>query len=85
MTTPEEDFRLRMAKALIEPLTPKWGKAPKGARCTKCGAGDLERSIIPVGGPYSGSVRCSSCGHQESVACHVGKTCFSVEPLPEPK
>jgi ssDNA-binding Zn-finger/Zn-ribbon topoisomerase 1 len=81
--SPEEEARLAFAKTLIDPLMPKWGKAPEAARCTQCGAGNLERSFIQVGGPFSGSVRCPSCGHVESVASHVGKTCFSVEPLPE--
>jgi hypothetical protein len=80
LDTPEG--RMRLAKLLVCPLVPKWGKAPPEARCLKCGAGNLERSFILAGGPFSGMVRCLSCGHQESVMSQIGKTLVTVEPLP---
>lgn len=73
--------RASLAKLMILPLVPRWVKAPETARCTSCGAGDLDRSVILAGSPFSGSVRCPSCGHTESVCSHLGKTCIVVEPL----
>jgi DnaJ-class molecular chaperone len=80
----KEAFTLNMARALIAPLVPKWRKAPKGAKCSACGAGDLDVAQSMAGGPFSGTVKCPSCGHTESLATHIGKTCFKVEPLTNP-
>ena len=80
LETPEG--RAALANLLIQPLVPKWGPAPEGAQCTRCGASGLERSFILAGSPFSGSVRCPSCKHTESVMSQIGKTCFTVEPLP---
>jgi len=70
-----------IARAMVEGLTPKWGAAPVGTKCRKCQSEDVERSCIPCGGEFSGSVRCKACGHNESVASYLGHTCFTVTPM----
>jgi len=70
-----------MAKSIITPLVPVKGKVPAGSKCTKCSSEDIERTIVPIGGPWSGIVTCKSCGYKESVSSHVAKSCISVEPL----
>ena len=82
LDTPE-GRRMALAELFIRPLLPVWGKAPEDARCLQCGAGGLERSRVPIGGPFSGKVRCLACGHEESVMSQIGKTLVTVEPLPE--
>jgi len=70
-----------LAKSLLSPLLPRWVDPPEGSVCGSCGSKNMERSIIPAGGPWSGTVRCKDCGHSESVASYLGRTCFEVEPM----
>jgi hypothetical protein len=74
--------KLDLAQRLMKPLMPVWGKAPPGTQCSMCGKEELERSYIPIGNAFSGSVRCLSCGHCESVMSHIGRNMIKVEPLP---
>lgn len=73
-----------LAVALTEPLRPKKGTLPKGTVCKRCGSENLSRTIIPVGGPFSGHITCGTCGHSETVMTHIAENIVSVEPL-EPK
>ena len=77
----KEALNMPIARAMIAVLTPKWGAAPAGTKCRKCQSEDVERSYIPCGGEFSGSVRCKACGHNESVVSYLGHTCFTVESL----
>lgn len=75
-----EEERKSITSDIIHGLTPQWGPAPEGAVCPKCQSA-LERSTIPLGGPFSGSVRCTSCDYTDSVTGHLVRSCFMVEPL----
>lgn len=66
-------------KNLIQPLIPRWESAPDN--CPECDSDNLQRSVIPIGGPYSGSIHCPDCGHRESVMNYLGRTMIKVEPL----
>jgi hypothetical protein len=69
---------------LLAPLMGQlsWISCPEGSKCTQCQSTEIERSISSLGGPYSGTIRCRSCGHRESVTAHIARTCFTVEPMP---
>lgn len=71
-----------LAKTMIEPLRPHWGKAPEGSECSVCHSKNVERSFIMIGGPFAGSYRCLDCGDQRSLMSHIAKTCIKIEPLP---
>jgi hypothetical protein len=73
------DLDMKLAETLIEGLLPNWVAAPE--KCPSCGGDKLERSVIAMGGPFSGSLRCP-CGYTDTVCNHLVKTCFKVEPLP---
>lgn len=70
-----------LAVALTEPLRPKKGTLPKGTVCKSCGSDNLSRTIIPVGGPFSGHVSCNACGYSQTVMTHIAENIVSVEPL----
>lgn len=71
------------AKKLVEALTSvTWSKAPDGEPCPTCGKETLERSKHLMGGPWSGSIRCTACGHTDTLVGYLGKTMIKVEPLP---
>lgn len=74
-----------IAKRVLSALIPTWVPAPEGSICTKCGSSELERMHVPLGGRYSGHVRCKSCGHLETAMSYLGKTCFKVEPMEDPR
>ncbi len=67
---------------LVEAFTSvTWDKAPKGSKCPSCGNETLERSKHLMGGPWSGSIRCTACGHTDSLVGYLGKTMIKVQPL----
>ena len=58
--------------------------APVGTTCRHCGAQGLEIVSMVLSGPFAGSIKCSQCGHSESVMSHLGKKLVTVEPLTTP-
>ena len=77
--------RKKFAEVLCKPLIPRKCEMPKGTACRNCGSDNLARSVVPVGGPFSGHVWCNSCGHSETVMSHIAENIVSVQPLDDPK
>ncbi|MDO8640819.1 MAG: hypothetical protein Q7R33_04695 [Nitrosarchaeum sp.] len=50
--------------------------------CSKCNSKKIIVETTLFSGPYSGTVRCKSCGHQESMWTYLGKKLVTVQPLP---
>ena len=70
------------AQKLVEAFTSvTWSKAPKGSKCPGCGKETLERSKHFMGGPWSGTIRCTTCGHTDTLVGYLGKTMVEVQPL----
>jgi hypothetical protein len=68
---------------LAESLMPKEVPAPNGTKCGACGSTNVVRTIIPVGGPYSGYVICNNCGERETVMSHIGRNMVGIVPFDE--
>jgi hypothetical protein len=49
--------------------------------CDICKAATLERSSGLFFGPWSGSVRCTSCDYKDTFASYVGRKSIVIEPL----
>lgn len=60
----------------------RWIPSPESSVCPDCGS-PMERSYSLMGGPYSGSVRCTKCTYRDSVTGYFGKSIFKVEHLPD--
>ncbi len=58
--------------------------APSGSLCPSCKQETLIIHKMPLSGPYSGGISCSSCNWRDSVIGYLGKQMFSVQPMPLP-
>jgi hypothetical protein len=58
-----------------------WIPAPEGSSCPRC-KGALERSMMRLFGPYSGTVRCTACDYHDSLMSYLGKSMIQVQPMP---
>lgn len=72
-----------IGRAMIEASLPKWKAAPQGSLCPSCGKETLERSHYLMGGPFSGTVKCTACGHHDTVVGYLSRTIVKVEPMPD--
>lgn len=72
-----------IGQAMIEAMLPKWKAAPQGSLCLSCGKESLERSHYLMGGPFSGTVRCTACEYRDTVVGYLSRTIVKVEPMPE--
>jgi hypothetical protein len=57
--------------------------APEGTLCPSCKKETLIIHKMPLSGPYSGGIICSSCDHRDSVIGFLGKQMINVQPLPD--
>jgi hypothetical protein len=75
---------VRLYQSIVAPMIGREIPCPDGAKCTKCGSEKLKRIGAPAWGRWGGNVECLTCGHKESLMAHIGKSCFSVEPMEPP-
>ena len=80
-TEPFNMFTSAVVRSMVSGLLPTKAPTPDGAKCRFCGSSEINRTIIPVGGPYSGRITCSTCGKEESVISHMAYNMVSVEPV----
>ena len=66
---------------MVAGLLPTEAPVPDGATCRFCGSPNITRTIIPMGGPFSGRVTCKNCSKEESVINHVAHKTVSVSPI----
>lgn len=59
----------------------KWIPLQVRSKCPQCNSSEMERTFMLMGGPWSGHVRCKSCGHTETVCSYLGHNMFKVESL----
>ena len=58
--------------------------APEGSLCPNCRTETLVIRRVPLSGPYSGSIACTSCNFKSSVIGYLGRQIITVEPMLDP-
>jgi hypothetical protein len=79
-----DEIDASVAKNVLGQLTRLGSRAaPKGSACPQCESESMTVTQSPMGGPYSGIIRCDNCDYRSGLMAHIGREMFKVEPLPD--